>query len=250
MTLLLILGLSLTGVCSADSIAQQSTIASLDEYVATLKSNAPTGGELYCETTAGGERHPYDSCESFSKLRDKGCFGYSIYDIRMESGYSAICAELEALSDAVPSSKHFFDIQSADWWRALPAEVIPVSGGIYSDESWEIAKRRRDELVTGKKLDQISMIEVSGEPGYFAATLELRTDDCGETRNRLEMKAAMLADLDGDGIAELLIEGYRVDKSETCSLGSGNSLGASFSVVLKKSDSESPVALRNFPKTD
>jgi len=173
-----------------------------------------------------------------------------MYDISMESRFAADCAKVEALSGAVQSSEHFFRIESADWWQALPAEVIPMSGGIHSDESWDIAKQRREEFVAGKKLNDISMLEISSEPGHFSATLELRKEDCGETRNRLEMKAAMLADIDGDGIAELLIDGYRVDRSDTCALGSGNSLGAAFSVVLKKASSEGPIAVSNFPEID
>ena len=247
MTLLLLLGTFSVTACSTDSIAQQSSIASLDEYLVTLKNDSPNGGELYCETSSGGERHPYDSCESFSELRDKGCFGYSMYDISMESRFAAVCAKVEALSGAEHSSEHYFSLESADWWQTLPAEVIPMSGGIHSGESWAIAKQRRDEFVEGKILNEISMSEVSSEPGHFSATLELRKDDCGETRNRLEMNAAMLADLDGDGVAELLIEGYRVDRSDTCSLGSGNSLGAAFSVVLKKGSSESPISVSSFP---
>ncbi len=246
---MLILGTLSVPACSTNAIAQQSSIASLEEYLGTLKNSAPDSGELYCKTPSGGERHPYDSCDSFSELRDNGCFGYSMYDISMESRFAAMCAKVDALSSAHHSSEHYFSLESADWWYTLPAEVILMSGGIHSDESWAIAKRQRDELVAGKKLSEISMSEVSSEPDQFAATLELREDDCGETRNRLELKAAMLADIDGDGIAELLIEGYRVDRSDTCALGSGNSLGAAFSLVLKKTSLEGPISVSRFPET-
>lgn len=170
-----------------------------------------------------------------------------MYDISMESRYAATCAKVEALVNAETSSKHYFTLESADWWQALPAEVIPMSGGIYSDESWDVAKQQRDELVAGKELSELSMTEITDEPGHFAATLELREDECGETRNRIEMRATLLADFDNDGIAELLIEGYRVDRSDTCSLGSGNSLGAAFSVVLKRASPDSQIIVTSVP---
>ena len=247
---MLILGATSAPACLAESIVQKSSVSSLDEYVVELKNDSPKGGELYCESSSGGERHSYDSCESFFELRQNGCFGYSMYDISMESRFAATCAKVAALSGAQHSTEHYFSLESADWWQTLPAEVIPMSGGIHSDESWAIAKQRRDELVAGKKLYEISMSEVSSEPGQFSATLELRKSDCGETRNRLELKAAVLADLDGDGIAELLIEGYRVDRSDTCRLGSGNSLGAAFTLVLKKANSDNPISVSNFPRID
>ena len=250
MSLLLILGMLSTLACSTASIAQQPSIATLDEYLVALRNDSQSGGELYCKNSSGGERHPYDSCESFSKLRDQGCFGDSMYDIGKESWFAATCAKVEALSDAQHSTEHYFSLETADWWQTLPAEIIPMSGGIHSDESWANAKQRRDEFVDGKNLDEIAVSEVSSLPGHFSATLELRKYDCGEIRDRLEMKAVMLADLDSDGIAELLIEGFRVARSDTCSLGSGNSLGAAFSVVLRKASSEGPISVSRFPKSD
>ena len=48
------------------------------------------------------------------------------------------------------------------------------------------------------------------------------------------LNAVLLADFDGDGVAELLVKGSRAYQSESCLLGSGNSLGGGFSVLINK----------------
>ena len=108
-----------------------------------MDSRLPDSDELYCEAQSDGERHPYDSCQSFSALRERGCFGRSTYDMSMESRYAAKCDNAKALITAKNSSTHYFSIDSVDWWKTLPAEVIPISDGVYSDESREIAAAER-----------------------------------------------------------------------------------------------------------
>jgi len=122
-----------------------------------------------------------------------------------------------------------------------------MSGGVYSDESWEMAAAKRQKLVVDKLLGVLAFSEIESGHGRFAATLEITELECGEIHNRLEMAATLLADFDGDGIAELLLEGYRVDRSETCSLGTGNSLGASFSVLVKKDTPDAQVVVLKVP---
>lgn len=99
-TLLLVIGTFSTSVYSTETVTRESSVASLDEYLETLNTQGPDGAELYCETPSGSERHPYDSCESFSALREQGCFGYTTFDIGWELSYAATCAKVEALANA------------------------------------------------------------------------------------------------------------------------------------------------------
>ncbi|MDX1488095.1 MAG: hypothetical protein R3268_07845 [Acidiferrobacterales bacterium] len=225
----------------------KASVASLPAYVAALSNEYPDGGELYCETPAGGERRPFNSCETFSALRDDGCFGYSTYDMSLESRYAAMCELSAALMTAEEPKSNYFSLDSSDWWRSLPAEVIPMSGGVYSEESWNIAAARRQDLVDGKVLGDLPLSEIDAGPGRMAATVDSTTLDCGEVRNRFEVEATLYADFDGDGVAELLLEGYRVDRSESCALGTGNSLGAAFSIVVKKDSPEAPIVVLKVP---
>lgn len=226
---------------------EESAIASLDVYLVSANSELLEGGKLYCETESGGERHPYNSCESFSALREQGCFGYTTIEISWEIRHEATCAKIKALALATSTPSHYFTLELANWWEPLPAELIPMSGGLRSDAGWAIEKQKRDELVGGKELRQLPLMEITSEPGHFEATLELIKGECGETRNRVEINATVLADFDSDGIAELLVEGYRLDRSDTCSLGTGNSIGASFSVVLKKASPDSQIIVLSIP---
>jgi hypothetical protein len=158
-----------------------------------------------------------------------------------------MCSKKSALVTARDSQENYFAFESADWWKPLPAAVIPMSGGVYSGESWEIASSRREELVADKQLGDLPFSEIESSNGRFAATLEITNLECGEIRNRLEMEATLLADFDGDGVAEALLEGYRVDRSETCSVGTGNSLGASFSVLVKKASPDARISVLKVP---
>lgn len=122
-----------------------------------------------------------------------------------------------------------------------------MSGGVYSDESWKIAAAEQQELVAGKMLGELPLSEIEAGQGRLATTVETTELYCGEVYNRLEMKATLLADFDRDGVAELLLEGYRVDRSDTCGLGTGNSLGAAFSVVVKKESPDAPIVVLSVP---
>jgi len=165
----------------------------------------------------------------------------------MEIRYESMCGMMSALASAKDSNLHFFSIESADWWKTLPADLIPMTGGIYSDRSWEKAVAKRNALVEGKVLGELPFTEVVADRGRFAAAVEVTKSDCGEIRNHLEFSATLLADFDGDGIAELLLEGYRVNKSDNCPLGTGNSLGASFRVLLKKEKPDAQISVLKVP---
>ncbi len=236
-----------TNVRDASSETAGWSIQSLDSYRERFSVDVDGGGELYCETASGGEHQWFDSCASFSDLRERGCSGYTMSDIQFESAYAARCATMEALENAEESAIYYFALDSADWWQAVPAEVIPMSGGVYSEEGWELARQERDAMVAGKDLGELSMTEVSSELSQFAATLELREMECGEIRNRIEIRAVVLADFDNDGIADLLVKGNRRDYSESCRLGSGSSLGGAFTVVLSKTGPDQPIVVTEVP---
>jgi len=218
--------------------AQAHPAESLDTYVRELSE---VSGELYCKTESGGERHPFGSCASFSALKEKGCFGYTTIEIKNEMRVNAQCSTAHALATSQGATTHYFATDSAHWWKALPAEVIPMSGGIYNDESWDRAAAERQELVAaGEMLGELTLSEIEARPGYLAATLKTTKEECGETRDRLIIETDILADVDGDGVAELILIVSRLDESDTCWLGTGNSIGAARRTVVKK---ESPHAL-------
>ena len=162
---------------------EESAIESLDAYLVSANSELLEGGKLYCESESGGERHPYNSCESFSALREQGCFGYTTFEISWEIRNEATCAKIKALTLATSTPRHYFNLELANWWEPLPAELIPMSGGLRSDAGWAIEKQKRDELVGGKELRELPLMEITSEPGHFEATLELIKGECGETRH-------------------------------------------------------------------
>lgn len=167
--------------------------------------------------------------------------------MHLEMRYESMCSMMVALAAAKDSQKSYFLFQSADWWKAIPAAVIPISGGIYSDAWWKEAAAKRQSLVQGKTLGQLALSQVESGPGQFAATIESERLDCGEVRNRFKMAVTLLADFDGDGIAEALLEGSRINESDTCFLGTGNSLGGTFRVLIKKDGPSAKISLLNVP---
>ena len=152
----------------------------------------------------------------------------------MESRYSDLCKEIEKFKNAKPATANYFKIDSGDWWKSLPAEVIPMPGGIYSDSSWEIAKDARDKLVVGKTLGEISFSKVSTTKKSLEAVISVSKEECGEVEDYFQLSIEQISDFNGNGLADLLLKGYRVERSDSCMLGSGNSLGAGFSVLVQK----------------
>ncbi len=216
----------------------------INKHLIDLHNKEQRGGVLYCEEYPGNRRVEFDNCQSFSLLKNRGCFGSSTYEMIVESRYAAMCDKIITLQKAKTPKVSYFDIESSDWWRTIPAEIIPVSGGIYSDESWKKAQLEREMLVTGKVLSDLQLRNTTDETGMLEIILNKRQQYCGEIDDTLNISVVLLADFDKDGIAELFLEGYRMDKSDNCSLGSGNALGASFSVVVKKSSpNNAPVVL-------
>lgn len=217
---------------------------SLEKYLEEFKSFELDGGNLFCDDSRDGKRTKFNNCKEFSILRKNGCFGYTTPEIKHESYYANNCKKINAMQKGKMVTKHFFDFSSPNWWKPLPAEIIPLPGGIYSDDSL-IHFESELKKWQGKFLGDLNLENKSSKSGVVE--LILNTDkelDCGEIHDLLHFSAVLLADFDNDNTAELLIEGYRMNISESCFLGSGNSLGSNFSVIVKKSNfSEMPSVL-------
>jgi hypothetical protein len=234
----------------ASTIEQQKADDSINEYSSNLLSKEKIGGFLYCEKDTEGKRIEFKSCQKFSELIHMGCFGNSTYEAGVEIRYSDMCAELQTIKKATSPRLSYFNLKSPSWWKSIPAEVIPMSGGIYSDEGWMIAKSERESLVAGKTLGDFKLQNMDTKEGGLEVVLSKITQECGIINDTLKFSVALVADFDNDGVAELLLEGYRVDKSDTCSLGSGNSLGASFSALVKKVNQKAVPIVLSYPLTE
>ena len=226
------------------------TLLPLDAHIARLSADIELGGKLYCRAESSGERHWFDSCDSFSALRERGCAGETRADVQFETSYAALCAEMEALKNAEEAETNYFGMHSAYWWTEVPAEVIPISSGMYTDEVYELVRQERDAMVTGKTLDELAITEITYEIHEFTAVLGLLEMDCGEIRNRLVLRALTLADFDGDGIMDLVVQAHRAGASDTCQLGYGNSLGGESTTVLSKAGPDQPIVIVEVPGID
>ena len=206
---------------------------SIKEYKEALLVLENRGGSLYCPDLESDKQ--FSDCKSFESLREKGCYGYSTAAMRMESRYSNNCMELNNLRKAKTPKQNFFDLSTKIWWQELPADIIPISGGVNSDESWKSSKDKRDSMVKGKLMKDLDLHQVSTFLDRVEIVIAVKQMECGEIQDYMEIDTIVFADFNNDEIAELMLKGHRVDRSETCPLGSGNSLGAEFTAILSKS---------------
>lgn len=162
----------------------------------------------------------------------------------LEYSYRDTCKEIEMLQGASVTDREYLILEDNDWWKSIPAEVIPMRTGIYSQESRTRQKTDLDELVDGKILGDIQFEQIHMEPLSIVMILGSEEDDCGLTTDNFHLNAVLLADFDGDGIVELLLHRFRAYQSETCSLGSGNYLGGWSTIILNKDNpSDAPSIL-------
>lgn len=220
--------------------AQNTSLAlvSLEEHLENLMNWEAKGGELLCVSEKSKERIKYKSCEQFLNLQEQRCYGDSTLWMSRSLGYRKLCKEMKILRNGQTVTTNFFDLNSSDWWKSLPAEIIPLSAGIYSERTLEAEKSKLEKMVNGKLLKDIKTPKQSVKNGVITLILNIEERDlCGEVHDVFEFSPVLLADFDNDGVAELLIKGSRMNTSKTCHLGSGNYLGASFSVLLKKTKS-------------
>ncbi len=226
------------------------TLLPLETYIAQLRADADGGGKLLCEMESSGERYWFDSCASFSALRERGCSGETYADIQTETIYAARCALIEAIESGKETETDYFGLHSRYWWTEVPAEIIPPSSYAYSEEGSELARQERDAMVTGKNLGELSITEIVYEPHEFNAVLGQFEIDCGVIKNRFLLRAVTLADFDGDGIMDLLVQGLRARASETCELGYANLTDGEITAVLSKMGPDQAIVITEVPGID
>ena len=219
---------------------------SINEYKESLFAQENSGGSLQCDSDAEPKTEDYKSCTSFYSLREKGCHGYNQFDMNQAAQYELLCREIKALDRASAASINYFDMESTDWWKSIPAEVIPYRGGINNQDGLDEERLFRDNLVVGKSLGDIDFVKLSVSPNSLVATLSTEeVEACGRIEDVFYFRVALLADFDGDGISELWLKGSRAYQSETCHLGSANTLGAGFSAYVNRDGPmEVPSAIR------
>lgn len=218
----------------------------VDEYKEALFDFNYQGAMLYCEELPDrAKRQPYRNCREFKALKSKACFGNSTYDMAMEMRFAKACAELALIEQTSAPKVNFFDLTSGNWWWAIPAELIPMSGGIHSDEGYELAKQTHKTWVEGKLLKDVLNNVRSTKNHDIDVILAETTYDCGVVTDNFTMKLSLVTDFNHDGAADLLIQGYRVNRSDSCHLGSGNGLGASYSVILQKPSATAPITVHS-----
>jgi hypothetical protein len=220
---------------------------SVKEYLNVLKSTEGKGGSLFCKSKGGGESFKYGNCADFKSLKKKGCYGYTTREMGAEITYEGICDEINAIKRAGPATIDYFNPNAQGWWKSLPAEIIPISGGAYSDDSYAQAKAERRKLVSGKTLGQLQVKSQTVKNGQIELVLNIDKDECGEIRDTFGFWTVLLADFDNDGISELLIKGFRRYESESCFLGTANNLGTGFGALLKKTKSANKPVLLLYP---
>ena len=202
-------------VASNQIHAQNSSrsLIAVEDYLDKLMNLESAGGNLFCKSENDGKHIRFENCKEFSILREQGCFGYTTIEIKQEANYRKLCEEISVVKQGQTVATNYFDLSSPDWWKALPAEIIPMPAGIYSDESWNIAETELAKLVNGKLLGDIVTKKQMVKNGVFSLILDTDKDECGEILDLLEFSPVLLADFDNDGVAELLIKGFRIDTS-------------------------------------
>ena len=217
----------------AANVSSEVKLNTKNEYLALLRVHEDVGGILRC---VDGEKE-YFSCEEFDLLHTAGCYGHTTHSMKVETYFAENCKRITRLVAAQETPIHYFGFDAEDWWQKLPAEIIPLQGGIYSGLGWAEAQRERTALVNGKFLGEIGYESVVSSGNEVEIILSTEKPEwCeGTISDQFHFTAVLLADYDEDNIAELLITGWRIKVSDNCLLGSGNSLGASFTTIVKKS---------------
>lgn len=221
----------------------ESTLMSVEGYLKELKNFELEGGELFCENKEGEKDIEYHNCREFMLLQEQGCYGFSTHAIGLAIRYESTCDEIKAVRQARVAAKNFFKLDAKDWWQSLPAEIIPLPGGLYEDEILAREEYKLKNVFAGKLLRDLKFDNILGSNREVELVLSTTKEECGEIRDVLHFSPVLLADFDNDAIAELLIKGYRTHDSESCLLGSGNNLGGEFFVLLKKTSSTEKITI-------
>lgn len=233
---------------TTDADNQTIKVISLAERKAELSEYINKGGQLYCGDCEGMVYAPFDSCQSFEQLKSQNYYGYKNDEIFHEVNYGKACWEFAALDKMTVRGVSYFDLSSADWWKDLPADFMPMPSGIYNDESWDAARAVHTALTENKRMHQIDFIDI--RPSWNGQKFVLKRDqeDCGVIEDIMTIDAVLLADADHDGIDDLFIMGDRQDSSDKCFLGRFSSLSAGFHRYIGKPTPDATPELVVFEK--
>jgi len=221
-----------------------SAVLSVSDYQKSLKSIESEGSVLDCPDRG---KFKINDCKKYNLLKNRGCAPVSsTLGLKQDQWYNSNCDEIENLSKARAFKVNYFNLNSPDWWKFIPADVIPVSGGIYNDEIWAREKNKLIELVRGKLLGEIQYVGYEIINNSLTLILSKSTDECGEIFDTFYLSPIVLADFDNDSIAELLIKSFRFNESEKCWMGSGNRMGGQSFALLKKTGKIKDIVLLPF----
>ena len=192
-----------------------------DKLAEWFPENPPDLYTLYCEKKDGeGVRVEYDSCKALRSLQKKGCYGLSTLEIKMELWMSDLCDFRSELLMLRPASSSFFDLDSEDWWREIPAELIPLHGGVYNDELWDMAVKEHRRLTEGKRIGDILASFQRKEGKVIEGLVGQTKEDCGLVFDKVRIEPLVTGDVDGDGARELSLKIVRLRSSSECELRS------------------------------
>ncbi|UAJ72049.1 hypothetical protein IQE94_13175 [Synechocystis sp. PCC 7339] len=214
----------------------------VEEYQQQLNERESEGGQLFCKNSPN-EKIQFNNCSKFQQLRSQGCYGATTYEIAVEINYVDVCAQIDLMKKAHSFDQQYFQLDSPHWWKQLPAQIIPMRGGIYSEESWENETRKPSQLTKDKLLEELEFQKIAVDNQSVELILSATAADCGVINDTFTLSAILLSDFDQDGIAELLIKGDRRNVSQDCQLGTGNIIGGSSTIVLKKSGADENISV-------
>lgn len=212
---------------------------SYDEVNKDLQKFINEEHTLSCFGCNGPRTVKYNSCEEFYDLRKNGYAGGTTYEMDTEHAYKIACQSMQEISSTATANNNHFNIGVENWWHTLPAEIIPLAGGIFCSSDIEFLEHQLFELTNGKRLGEIEFNDIRVSEYGIDFILGKSEHDCGIIEDTMRIRTMGMVDVDGDGVDELYIRGYRADESETCQLGSGNYLGAGFSRFVTKPTADS-----------
>ncbi|WP_105199155.1 hypothetical protein [Pseudoalteromonas sp. T1lg10] len=217
-----------------------NTLQAIDEYKVPSIRMIEDGGEFFCpDADTQGSLRKYASCDEYSALIKRGCYGKSREEFGRELVYGAACAELTLLDQVKVAKENHFDMDSANWWHHIPASIIPLPGGIESDEMKQQAQGELETLVKGKTLGELSLVNNKSNPRLFETVLGSHTRECGVVKDTFKLFVQLIADFNGDGKADLLLSGTRDNLSDDCPLNAYKEGGGSTTFLYEKHSAQS-----------
>ncbi|WP_105212951.1 hypothetical protein [Pseudoalteromonas sp. T1lg22] len=233
-----LLALGVTHVQADDQSLK--ALQAIEEFKEPFIHMIEDGGEFFCPDVDGeGSLIRYASCEEYSALTKRGCYGKSREEFGRELVYGAACAELTLLDQVKVAKENHFDMDSANWWHHIPASIIPLPGGIESDEMKQQAQGELETLVKGKTLGELSLVNNQSHPRLFEAVLGSHTRECGVVKDTLKLSVQLIADFNGDGKADLLLSSTRDNLSDDCPLNAYKEGGGSTTFLYEKHSAQS-----------